>query len=134
MHNLTRIDCLILTYVGKHQPVSRDDIKKRFPKYAESVEYRLSLLSRPTYSGSGIAIPDSSYLIEHHEVDPCGEVEYLGIYSLTGLGHKALQDLKQSRKASFLSELRIWVQWLVPVVISFLSLLNSIFRWLEVGE
>lgn len=134
MHNLTRIDCLILTYVGKHQPVSRDDIKKRFPKYAESVEYRLSLLCRRVISDSGITIPDSSYLIEQYEVGPYGDVEYLGIYSLTGLGYKMLQDLKQSRKASFLSELRIWVQWLVPVVISFFSLLNSIFRWLEVGE
>ena len=120
MKELTNIDFKILDFINKNQPVHIDKIKAEFPRIS-GVEYRIDLLSRQEFSQSGACyLTNSSYIIQEYQ--RTGEGSFAdrlatGIYRITDLGRKTLQDYKQSSK-SHRKELWLKNAW-IPIIVAF---------------
>ena len=124
--NLTPQDYKIIAYVNKNGEVSKEQIVKRLSK-TESVGLRVEYLSsRPS---------DSMFIEEKYEttLDTLARPHYTykGVYSITPLGKKVLQDFKDveriQRRNAFFSGV------LLPITVTLLTMLiTSVLKWLLV--
>lgn len=131
MIELTETDFEILKFINKNEPVDIEKIKSRFSKVS-SLEYRVSQLANPEYyeltrSPLRIPIENSSYIDqafesitdEHHTT----HMNPLGIYSMTDLGKKSLQDQKiQVKRKNML----YWAPIIIDALLSIVAIIVSI--------
>lgn len=117
-------DYVLLDYINRNEPIEKDKLIAKFSEQIDSVEYRIQLLEEPDYEMDDplfkIAIKNSSFIISDYDVytKPSGTTLHrdLGIYRLTALGKKSLQDYKKAeRKAAR----RLWLEncW-IPIIVS----------------
>lgn len=131
MVNLTEMDIKILKAVRKNKSISIPDLKRLLPE-VESLEYRVKQLSTPEYRQlphASIKIGNSSYLTEIHKEEN-NLIMPTGLYRLTDLGKKELQDhvqfhRSQTKEFWFKS---IWTPILVTLAT---NLLISGLKWLS---
>ena len=150
MYEPTEIDFQILNYISCHGPASLSQLVEAFPSVS-AVEYRVCQLAAPEYrsvAGMPEEIPNTSYLVESYrfaDTDLGKTTEYLGIYTLSERGKKAVQDhsyrTKSARKELWLKNawipilvtlaanlLVLGIKWLLPLIQEWLpSILQRIF-------
>ena len=127
MEKLSDIDAKILKYIDQQGSATIDSIKKKFPNIS-AIEYRIKLLATSEYKyvpNAPISIPkrNSSYLRERTETKKDEHfrslIVPLGIYELTDLGKKELQNYLQN-KASEQKEFWLKNIW-IPIVVSLIT-------------
>lgn len=106
MDDLTSVDFALMAFIGKHEPVDRATIEKKLHKKVDSLDYRLETLTTPQYSthssGIGLPIKDTAYIKYKCIKDKDSAItttKKLGVYSLSRLGRKALQDYNVKQKS-----------------------------------
>ncbi|MEN6567140.1 MAG: hypothetical protein ABFC57_12670 [Veillonellales bacterium] len=129
---LTPFDYQILDFISKREPVTKAEILKHFSSQIDTIEYRLDNLSKPIYTVPGRP-PLSNYVIEEMDRQPDGAGGYIttrkGIYILSSLGKKTLQDYKLEVQIAKHRK-REEIFWrAVPIVISLFALAKS-YQWL----
>lgn len=125
MYNLTENDLKILRFIEKHETADIESIKKEFPDMS-AIEYRLEQLSTPEYQNRA-ARPNSCCLKEHVKISRSesgyADTEYLGIYELTELGKRELQDhLAESQTRR--KELWLKNAW-IPIIVAFVTTVGT---------
>ncbi len=120
MIGLTEIDVKILWFISKNEPADISSIKAEFPNIS-AIEYRLQQLSQPEYSSrSHIPLDNTSYLDEElltfHDDAGSLRQRLSGRYTLTAMGHKALQDYRCNKR---LHTRELWLKnaW-IPIIVS----------------
>ena len=100
----TAIDYKFLGFIGSSVSVSRAQIDKKFKKYSPSIDARISFLAY-----------DMGYIAEDttQRISGAGDitVTHLGIYRITELGVRALQDYRRQKREN---SRRFWL----PIIIS----------------
>lgn len=100
---LEKQDYKILRHIARFEKVHISEILSQFPENQYATQYRLNKLSKIKYSGGGIPIPDSSYIVEvYEEYLSYGitDFRHTGEYRITALGRAELQD-KNARDFDF---------------------------------
>ena len=119
---LTETDFKLLNYINKFDSVTREQLITNFPKI-NALDYRLNLLSNmKDLSKNGSS---ERYIIEKISFEGV-TLKSSGIFTITDLGRKALQDyLFNKRKASRKSKFE-WIRYIVTTSIAIAALINSI--------
>ena len=141
--DLTPLDYQILNFISKFDSVSKDKILLEFSQEKTVTEFRLEQLAKPEYKQLphlSIPISNSSYVYEICEEfeDEChvSHETPTGLFALTDLGKKTLQDYKAEKQCELRrkNEERIWRA--IPIIISAIALVISglalakSFNWL----
>lgn len=134
IEDLTEVDYQILKYFKENSPSSIEDAAKHLPN-VEALEYRIRFLSTPEFRQStkfSIPIENTKCLHEEFETynDGCiTKHRCLGIFSITTLGKKALQDYETSQKQQ---KKDIWLKnvWTPILVTIITNLVISGIKWL----
>ena len=128
MMELPKLDAQILRFVLRNGPATKEEMKKAFPEIS-AVELRVDNMAKPEVRCENKRIwtvPNTSYLLEHN-----------GIYRLTELGKKALQDYDADH-ADRKRELWLKNAW-IPILVAFITTvvtnyilpkLPSLLQWL----
>ena len=133
IEDLTEVDYQILKYFKENSPSSIEDAAKHLPN-VEALEYRIRFLSTPEFRQStnfSIPIENTKCLHEEFETynDGCiTKHRCLGIFSITTLGKKALQDYETSQKQQ---KKDIWLKnvWTPILVTIITNLVISGIKW-----
>lgn len=125
---LSKLDAQILRFIQINGPASMAEIKNAFPKIS-AIGFRVDGMSQPEVRVEAMRmrdVPNTSYLLQDH-----------GVYRLTELGRKALQDF-DTTNADRKRELWLKNAW-IPILVSFITTvvtnyilprLPSLLQWL----
>ena len=123
VEQLTKHDYMILEFISTSNNVTKKEIIDKLSDKVEALELRISRISRPLSTSSGSYMPDTSYIKEN--LKPVrteygySEGEPLGVYNITDLGKKVLQDYK-SKEKTYKKELWLKNAW-IPILVAFLT-------------
>ncbi len=139
MPELSDIDFKILEFISKNEPVEIEKIKSEFPDIL-SIDYRIGQMSEMDFNeASHCYLPNTSFIAQEYE-KPTSSFETkksLGIYRITDMGKKSLQDykarIKQHKKEIWLKNawIPITVSIITTVLITYIiPKLPSLLKWL----
>ena len=125
VEELTPKDYKILNYIDKFDSVHKTQILNHFSKTIKSIELRLKLLATPqsykTPTGPR-PLNDTSYIAEEFDtfIDKKNnqtQKTSTDKYQVTSLGHKVLEDWRDSKKGKWLEHFsKTWVQVAVALI------------------
>ncbi|MDQ0204103.1 hypothetical protein [Pectinatus haikarae] len=100
--NLTKTDYNILFFVSKFDTIDLETILKNFNEDVQTTELRLEMLSTPAYKNN-IPIDDTCYIEEGSVETQIPNYTFPiqrpnGIYRITALGKKTLEDYRLKNK------------------------------------
>jgi len=128
VQELTKIDFEILAVINKFEPISIKGIKNKIAT-ADSLEYRLEVMEKQEYKHSLRAyLPNSSLVSQKYKIttdnDGYDTLEPLGIYEITDLGRKVLQDYITQERTN---RKNLWLKnaW-IPMLVAFVTTLITI--------
>lgn len=129
---LNDMDYKLLKFIGKSDKVSLVKILEKFPENKYSTAKRLLDLKNITFEtmvNGRFTFPttEKSYITEDFEIVDVDEYGFekkqsSGMYSITGLGRKALQDYELTSSKLRRRDIILFV---IPIMISGLALLKS---------
>jgi len=131
---LTTKDYELLLFISKFDNISRTNINSKMKNKIDSIDYRLSQLSKTSYKGP-LPIQDSNLIQEEFEAleNSLGEIYFISkeSFHITDFGRKVLQDYKVHIKEERFEFLKRSV--LVPIVVAALTTLviHLLKYWLE---
>jgi hypothetical protein len=128
---LTSLDYEILEFINRFDVIEKSKIINQFLSRIDSIEYRLELLSKVTYTPSGSFIANSNYI---QEINKC-HTDAIGVmysdgtdtFYITDKGKSALQDYQLKKQNERIKNRRDIALKILPIVISGLSLLLSCY-------
>lgn len=120
--NLTKTDYDILCFVSKFDSMDSETIFKHFSEDDKAIKLRLDILSEPLYKNH-VPIADTAYLEEGTKETEIPNYPIPldipnGIYKITALGKKTLEDYKIKRK---MKRTRLIYSVIAPITVSIIA-------------
>jgi len=128
MYELSDTDYRLLELIAKYGPLDKNAIDNKAKTKIDALDYRLGCLKLPQFKqvSAGVRFPidDTSYIDEEYSSVEDKKTHFThiaatGVYSISRLGQKVLQDYKAEQKAR---KRETWFKsiW-CPIIVAFIT-------------